>query len=80
MLQRHNHLNALKTVLLFGAIWGVLLVVGAAVAAYVRSPVVLLLFALLALGTTAYGYWNCDKLAIRAMRARPVTEAEQPGM
>jgi len=38
------------------------------------------LFALIGLGTTAYGYWKSDKLAIRAMRARPVSEAEQPAM
>ena len=80
MLQQHNHMNGLKTVLLFSGIWAVLLLVGAAVAAYVRSPVVLVLFALLALGTTAYGYWNSDKLAIGAMRAQPVTDEEQPGM
>ncbi len=80
MLQRHNHFNGLKTVLLFGAIWGVLLLVGAAVATSFRSPSLMILFALIALGTTAYGYWNSDKLAIRAMRAQPVTEAEQPAM
>ena len=80
MLQRHNHFNGLKTVLLFGGIWGVLLLVGAAVAAYFRSPGMILVFALIAVGTTAYGYWNSDKLAIRAMRAVPVTEAEQPAM
>ena len=32
------------------------------------------------MATTAYGYWNSDKIAIRAMRARPVSEAEQPAM
>ncbi len=38
------------------------------------------LFALIGVATTAYGYWNSDKLAIRAMRAYPVSEAQAPAM
>src|SRR5690349_6396215 len=29
---------------------------------------------------TAYSFWNSDKIAIKAMRARPVSELEQPVM
>jgi len=37
-------------------------------------------FALLGVAMTAYGYWNSDKIAIKAMRARPVSETEAPAM
>ncbi len=80
MLQRHNHNNGLKTALLFGAIWGLLLLVGAAVAAWVGNASIMFLFALIGVAMTAYGYWNSDKIAIKAMRAQPVTEAQAPQM
>jgi heat shock protein HtpX len=72
----HRHFNGLKTTLLFAAIWVLLLGIGSLVA----GGRFIWLFALLGIATTAYGYWNSDKIAIRAMRARPVSEAEQPGM
>ncbi len=34
--------------------------------------------ALVGVGTTAYGYWNSDKIAIRSMAAYPVSEAQAP--
>ncbi|PPK97513.1 heat shock protein HtpX [Kineococcus xinjiangensis] len=76
----HRHHNGLKTAALFGAIWGVLLLVGYLLAASLRIPGLVLVFALLGLGSTLYGYWYSDKIALRAMRARPVSEAEQPAM
>ncbi|WP_336922156.1 zinc metalloprotease HtpX [Aquipuribacter sp. SD81] len=79
-MQRHNHNNGLKTALLFGAIWGLLLLVGAAVAAWVGNASIMFLFALIGVAMTAYGYWNSDKIAIKAMRAQPVTEAQAPQM
>jgi len=72
----HRHYNGLKTTLLFGVIWALLLGMGA----LIGGGKFIWVFALIGLATTAYGYWNSDKLAIRAMRARPVSEAEQPAM
>jgi heat shock protein HtpX len=72
----HRHFNGLKTAALFGVIWALLLGVGS----LIGGGRFLWVFLLIGLGTSAYGYWNSDKLAIRAMRARPVSEAEQPGM
>jgi heat shock protein HtpX len=72
----HRHFNGLKTAALFGVIWALLLGVGS----LIGGGRFIFLFALIGLVTTAYGYWNSDKLAIRAMRARPVSEAEQPAM
>jgi len=72
----HRHFNGVKTTLLFGVIWALLLGVGAVIG----GGRFIWLFALIGLATTAYGYWNSAKLALRAMRARPVSEAEQPAM
>lgn len=76
----HRHHNGLKTTLLLGGMMGLLLLVGAALAVGTRNSAFLWLFLLIGLGTTAYGYWNSDKIALRSMQAYPVTEAQQPGM
>ncbi|GAA1632537.1 zinc metalloprotease HtpX [Georgenia ruanii] len=76
MTDRHH--NGLKTTLLFAVMWVILLAVGALVASGTGSSSFIWIFALIGLGTTFYGYWNSDKLAIRAMAARPVSEAEAP--
>jgi len=72
----HNHYNGLKTTLLLSGMFGLLLAIGATVA----GGQYLWLFALFGVAMTAYGYWNSDKIAIRAMRARPVSETEAPAM
>ncbi|SFT45655.1 zinc metalloprotease HtpX [Arthrobacter sp. ov118] len=74
----HQHHNGLKTAALFGVLWAVLLGMGAFIAAGTRSAAPIWIMALIGVGTTAYGYWNSDKLAIRSMQAFPVTEAEAP--
>jgi Zn-dependent protease with chaperone function len=72
----HNHYNGLKTTLLFSGIFAVLLALGSLVS---RGRYIWV-FALFGVAMTAYGYWNSDKIAIRAMRARPVSETEAPAM
>src|SRR5438034_490362 len=70
----HGVQNGLKTAVLFGAL-GALLVVGGGLIAGRGGLIIGLL---LAVAVNAYSYFNSDKLALRSMRARPVSEAEQP--
>ena len=74
----HNHHNGLKTAALFGVLWAVLLGLGAVIGSSTRSATPIWLMALVGVGTTAYGYWNSDKLALRSMQAYPVTEQQAP--
>jgi heat shock protein HtpX len=74
-----RHHNGLKTTLLFGVMWALMLGIGALVANGTGRSAFIWVFAVIGLATTFYGYWNSDKIAIRAMRARPVSEAEAPG-
>ena len=76
----HRHYNGLKTTLLFGGLFAVLLAIGGAIAAGTGSSAWIWIFALIGVASTAYSYWNSDKIAIRSMNAYPVTEAEQPEM
>ena len=72
----HNHFNGLKTAALFGGIFAVLLAMGSVIG----GGRYIWLFALIGVGMTFYGYWNSDKLAIKAMHAYPVSEAQAPAM
>ncbi len=74
----HNHHNGLKTAALFGVLWAVLLGLGALIGSGMRSSAPIWIMALIGVGTTFYGYWNSDKIAIRAMHTYPVAEAEAP--
>ena len=72
----HSARNGLKTAVLLGGLGAVVLVVG-----YLLGGQVGLVIALLvALGVNGYAYFRSDVIALRAMHARPVTEAEQPQM
>ncbi|MGA5221095.1 zinc metalloprotease HtpX [Streptomyces koyangensis] len=69
----HRRHNGLKTAVLLGGLSALILVIGSF---FGRTGLTVAL--LVALGTNAYAYWNSDKLALRAMRARPVSEFEAP--
>ena len=71
----HKHVNGLKTALLLGALSGLILLIGQF---FGRTG--LLIGLVVALGVNAYAYFNSDKLALRAMHARPVSQVEQPAM
>jgi heat shock protein HtpX len=72
----HGVRNNLKTAVLFGFL-GALFVLGGGLLAG-RSG--LLIGLVLAVGINAFSYFNSDKIALRSMAARPVSEAEQPAM
>ncbi|MFC8597923.1 MULTISPECIES: zinc metalloprotease HtpX [unclassified Isoptericola] len=74
----HQHFNGLKTAALFGVMWAVVL--GLWALFFRGSQGMLVLFVAIGLITTFVGYWNSDKIAIRAMHAYPVTELEAPEM
>lgn len=76
----HRHFNGVKTAALLGGMFAVLLAIGGLIASSTHSPAFIWVFAALGVATTAYSYWNSDKLAIRSMHAVEVTPEQQPGM
>ncbi|MGZ4605950.1 MAG: zinc metalloprotease HtpX [Blastococcus sp.] len=71
-MQRWN--NGLKTAVLLGLMGGLILTAGAVIGG--RGGLFIAL--LIALGVNGFAYFNSDKLALRAMRAFPVTETQAP--
>lgn len=71
----HSQRNTVKTALLLGLMSALILFFGSF---FGRGGLFLAL--LIALGTNGYAYFYGDKLALRSMRARPVSQAEQPVM
>jgi heat shock protein HtpX len=69
-------MNGLKTAVLLGGLSALVLLVGSLLGG--RTGLVIALF--VALGVNGYAYFNSDKIALRAMHARPITEPEHPVM
>jgi len=70
---RHRHFNGLKTAVLLGVLSAAILFVGSL---FGRGG--LLIALVFALGMNGFAYFYSDKLALRAMRAYPVSQVEQP--
>jgi heat shock protein HtpX len=71
-----RHHNGLKTAALLAGLGGLLMIVGA----WLGGSTGLVIGLLLALATNGFAYFNSDKLALRSMRAYPVSEADQPAL
>ncbi|HEY3736181.1 MAG TPA: zinc metalloprotease HtpX [Jatrophihabitans sp.] len=72
----HGATNSLRTVLLLGVLSALLVIVGVALG----GKTGLFIGLLIAIGVNAFSYFNSDKIALRSMGARPVSETQQPAM
>lgn len=78
VMSTRSGINTVKTAVLLGVMWALLLAIGWLLAQGTGSVAWVGFFAVIGLASTFFTYWNSDKLALRAMNARPVTPAEFP--
>jgi heat shock protein HtpX len=72
----HRHHNGVKTAVLMAAMSGLILAAGSVLGGAQGVTIAIVI----ALATNGISYFYSDKLALRSMRARPVSQAEQPTM
>jgi len=72
----YRHLNAMKTAALLGLLSAIILTAGYALGGSAGLTIAFLL----ALAMNGVSYFYSDRLALRAMRAYPVSELEQPAL
>lgn len=75
-MHTRRYANGVKTVLLMVVLSALIVLAGAAF----RSPTILLLAVVMAVGMNVYAYFSSDRLALRAMHAQPVSEPQAPVM
>ncbi|GAA0333163.1 zinc metalloprotease HtpX [Actinoallomurus spadix] len=68
--------NGVKTAALLGAMSALILLIGGALGGRAGLTIALVI----AVGTNGVAYFFSDRIALSAMRARPVSEVEQPAM
>ncbi|WP_149360501.1 zinc metalloprotease HtpX [Lolliginicoccus suaedae] len=71
-----GHANGLKTAMLLGGMSALIIFIGS----LFGNATILWIAVLVAIGMNGFAYFKSDTLALRAMRARPVSEFEQPAM
>ncbi|WP_328388723.1 zinc metalloprotease HtpX [Nocardia sp. NBC_00416] len=72
----HGFANGMKTFGLMVGLSALIVLVGAAF----RNTTILIVAVVLAVAMNGYAYFNSDKLALKAMRAQPVSEIEAPAI
>ena len=70
----HHHFNGLKIAVLLGLLSGLILAAGY----LIGGSTGLLIAAVIAIGMNGVSYFFSDKIALRSMRAYPVSEVDQP--
>lgn len=76
----HHHHGRLRTMGLLAFMFALVLLIGAIVAYTSGNPAFLFIFAGIGVISVAYSYWNSDKIAIRAMKAYPVSREQAPAL
>ncbi|MCH7231759.1 zinc metalloprotease HtpX [Glycomyces sp. L485] len=69
-----KHRNSLKTAVLLGALTALVIAIGYAFG----GSTGVIIAGLIAVGINVYAYFNSDKIALRSMQARQVSEAQAP--
>ncbi|WP_026924292.1 zinc metalloprotease HtpX [Glycomyces arizonensis] len=69
-----KHRNGLKTAVLLGALTALVIAIGYAFG----GSTGVIIAGIIAVGINVFAYFNSDKLALRSMRAKPVSEAQAP--